>query len=261
MKDKMPDDYNKTVATNYEKNQQFNFLVSYLHSIRYKYLNELFEEQNRLLNRTIRVVEIGYAHAKSFSLLNTKFDIDYVGIELKSESVEVAKKRYGSCSNFQIINDSIENHSDKLKNADVVLVLEVLEHIPENLVVRIVEQISKARPGIFLCTVPNEVGFIVFIKNFSSLITGYMRHREYSWKETFNASLYRPDKIGIHSTGHKGFDWRWLAQTLRHNMKITKIYSNPLRWLPKKFSFSIIFFCCSQEVKQNKTQYIILQNN
>lgn len=206
---------------------------------------ELFDQlKSENPDKQIRVVDIGCAHAKSFELLNQRYNISYVGIELNGPFSEMAKSRYDTHPNFRIINDSIENHYAELENVDFVIALETLEHIPEDIVVRVVEHIAIANPEYFVCSVPNEVGPIIWVKNVGSLLMGYMRHKEYKWSETLYAGLYQLDKVGTHGTGHKGFDWRWLAQTIRHNRKITKILSSPFRWLPKTFSVSIIFISC-----------------
>lgn len=72
---------------------------------------------------------------------------------------------------------------------------------------------------------------------------GYPRYKEYSWAETFSASLYNLDKVERHGTDHKGFDWRWLAHTLRQNCKIKKITTSPLQIIPRFLSPSIGFIC------------------
>jgi 2-polyprenyl-3-methyl-5-hydroxy-6-metoxy-1,4-benzoquinol methylase len=228
--------------TYYEKNQNFNPIVSWLHGIRYKYIIELFDKlKNENPNKKLKVLDIGCAHAKTFEILNQKYNINYVGIELNKHFADTAKSRYEYYPNFRIINDSIENHYVELEDVDFLMSLETLEHIPENIVVRLIEKIASANPKYFVCSVPNEVGPIIWIKNIGSLIMGYMRHKEYKWSETLYAGLYKLDKVEVHSTGHKGFDWRWLAQTIRHNRKITDTLSSPFRWLPITFSVSVIF--------------------
>jgi hypothetical protein len=173
--------------------------------------------------------------------LNERYNISYVGIELDQTFAETAKSRFGSLSNFRIINDSIENHYAEFENVDFILSLETLEHIPEHIVVRLIEHIAAANPKYFVCSVPNEVGPIVWVKNLGSFLMGYTRHTEYKWIETLYAGLYQLDKVETHGTRHKGFDWRWLAQTIRHNRKITQTLSSPFRWLPKTFSVSVVF--------------------
>jgi SAM-dependent methyltransferase len=224
----------------YEKNQGFNRITSFFHNVRYRHLIKFFERFPA--NKAIKVVDIGCAHAKTFCLLKDRFSIAYIGIE-PSELGVYAYQRYSSHKNFRIINGLVEDHFLELKEADVILALETLEHIPENIVVRIIEQISLTKSKNFICSVPNEIGPIVWVKNIASLLMGYIRHTEYTWRETFFAGIYKLDRIEAHTNGHKGFDWRWLAQTLRHNMVICKTYSSPVSWLPKILSPSLFFIC------------------
>jgi hypothetical protein len=228
------------IETEYEKNQHFNRLVAWLHTIRYTHVLALFGKlSSDSAGKTIRVIEIGCAHAKLFSILNARFKIDYTGIEVDKNSVEAARSRYIGYPNFQIIHDAAENALGLLERADVLVALETLEHIPEHEVVRITEAIAAAKPDFFVCSVPVEIGPAVWLKNVGSLVTGYMRHKEYAWAETFWAGLYQLDKLPPHGVGHKGFDWRWLAQTIRHNMQIRTIRYFPFAFLPAALAFSV----------------------
>jgi hypothetical protein len=137
------------------------------------------------------------------------------------------------------MHDSAASALAHLECADIVVALETFEHIPEHDVVRIVEAVAAAMPKLFVCSVPVEIGPAIWLKNVGSLVTGYMRHKEYSWPETFWAGLYQLDKLPPHATGHKGFDWRWLAQTIRHNMKIKETRMFPFGMLPAAVAFSV----------------------
>ncbi len=196
-------------------------------------------EQVRASGKRIKVVEIGCANAKLFSMLNEQFEIEYTGIEIYPGFVEQARQRYAHHSNFRVICDSAANASEHFKTADIVIALETLEHIPERDVVRIIEAVAEARPGLFVCSVPVEVGPAVWLKNIGSVLTGYTRHTEYRWAETFWAGLYQLDRLPPHGIRHKGFDWRWLAQTIRHNMKIIRVRKSPFGFLPAAFAFSV----------------------
>jgi hypothetical protein len=44
------------------------------------------------------------------------------------------------------------------------------------------------------------------------------------------------DHVPPHRTGHRGFDWRWLAQSIRHFMRIREIKKNPFQWVPNMFA-------------------------
>lgn len=230
----------------YEKNQNYNFIVRYLHGIRYKYLIELFNAyKSDRPDGVIKIIDIGCAHAKTFGLLNERFNIEYLGIEINDSFANLATQRWGGFANFRIINGPVQNYFNEFKNVDFIIALETLEHIPENIVVRIVEQVSFANPRFFICSVPNEVGPIIIIKNIGSALMGYIRHTEYTWRETFYAGTWQLDKVDAHGIGHKGFDWRWLYQTIRVNNKSVKLLSTPLRWLPKTLSPSLFFICSS----------------
>lgn len=95
--------------------------------------------QHRLAKDLLLLSTLGCGDTKLYSLLNTQFKIDYIGIKPNALFVDVAEKRYQSQSNFKIIHDTAENQLDKIADADIFIALETLEHI----VVRIVEQIAK----------------------------------------------------------------------------------------------------------------------
>lgn len=224
----------------YEKTQQFNKALSWHHLLRYKHILALFRKlAQEKREGALRVVDLGCAHAKLFSVLNERFGIDYTGIEIAADFVRIAQARYGRYPNFRIIHDSALHASAYFKNADIIVALEALEHIPEHDVVRIVEAIAQSRPRYFACSVPIEIGPSIWLKNLASATMGYVRHQEYLWRETLWAGLYQLDKLPPHDVRHKGFDWRWLAQTIRHNMQILAIRKLPFGFLPAPLAFSV----------------------
>jgi SAM-dependent methyltransferase len=229
-------------ATAYEQRQQFNIVTSWLHSFRYRYVRGVFQQlAQEICDRPIRVIDIGCGYAKLFAVMNPEFRIEYTGIELNDERVAVARERYVRHENFSILHDSATEALGHIPegSVDLIVALETLEHIPEHEVVRIVERIAEIRPKRFVCSVPLEIGPAIWLKNVGSFLTGYVRHREYTWRETFWAGLYRLDRLPPHGTGHKGFDWRWLAQTVRHNLDVKAIHRLPLAVLPSAFSTNV----------------------
>lgn len=232
----------------YEKTQNFNFITTYLHNIRYKNLLDLFRTIKKKENNKINVIDIGCGVGKSYELLSANYNINYYGIEANKGFYDIANERYGDFENFEIVCDSVENQFSKFLDSDIVIGLETFEHIPEHLVVRVIEAIAKSNVPLFYCTVPNELGPAVMIKNVGSFIMGYTRHKEYSWRETIASSIYDLDNVGLHGVGHKGFDWRWLAQTIRHNLQIESIKTSPFNFVPKSFSPSIGFIAKSRKI-------------
>ena len=214
--------------------------MSWLHSLRYKNILEVLSALAlKKQGKRIVIVDIGCAQAKLFQLLSDRFEIDYTGIEISTVFVELARSRYGHNANFRIVHESAENTLPQMQNADICIALESFEHIPDHELEKIVEVVAAARPAIFVCSVPVEIGPAIWLKNIGSFLTGYPRHKEYRWIETFWAGLYRLDKLPPHGIGHKGFDWRCLAQTIGHAMEVTEVRKFPFGFMPAALAFSI----------------------
>jgi len=222
-------------AAQYEKNQSRNPINTWLHSFRFRHVLDVVDS---LGPGPLRVVEIGSAHGKLFEVLNERCSIDYTGIELDPLLTKIATDRHGHHTNFRAIAASAVAGVATVDQADVVIALETLEHIPGSECVRTVEAIARLKPKRFICSVPVEIGPAIWCKNIGSLVSGYSRHTEYTWRETFWAGLYQLDRLPPHGNGHKGFDWRWLAQTIRHNMRIREIRRFPFG-LPAALSTSV----------------------
>ena len=232
------------VAEAYEKSQNWNFLLSWAHSIRYRHVIRALRP---MTGRPFSVLEIGCAHGKLYDVLKKHFDIEYTGIDPNDGFIIAANNRHHS-GQFRV--GTAQEFLPTLDRApDVIVCLETLEHIPERDVVRIIEAIGEIKPKLFLCSVPVEIGPAVAFKNIASAISGYRRHKHYTIMETINASLYRLDAIPPHRRSHKGFDWRWLAHTIRCNMAIKNIWKSPLSWLPAWLSISV-FFVTTPNVSQ-----------
>ena len=232
----------------YEKTQNLNFITTLLHSTRYRNLQKIVKEVSTEKNGPIRIVDIGCGPAGSFEkILDLGVEFEYLGIELLEDFCDLARERYGSYKFFNITCDSIENQFDNFINADLIIGLESFEHIPEGVVVRTIEAIGKSNFSYFYLTVPNEVGIAILLKNVGSWLMGYPRYKEYKWSETLAASIYELDYVERHSTRHKGFDWRWLAQTLRQNVKVIRKTTSPVSIVPKFLSPSIGFVCVNDK--------------
>ncbi len=234
---------------NYEELQNFNFIVRYLHSVRYRNLEKLLLKLSDKNRNIVRIVDVGCGNAKVFkTALDLGIQFEYLGIEPNQGFCEMASDRYSSFDNFEIICDSIGNQFDKFNGADLIVGLESFEHIPECLVVRTIEAISKVKFKYLYITVPNEVGLAILIKNVGSFLMGYhRRYKTYTWRETFAASIYELDSVRRHTINHIGFDWRWLAHSLRQNVRIIHKTTSPLNIIPKFVSPSIGFVCVHDE--------------
>lgn len=228
----------------YEELQGFNALTRLLHGNRYRHLKRLVDRLARDARGPLRVVDLGCGPCRAYEVLSdTSVDFTYLGIELRADFCRLARARHGAKPNFRIIKGSMADHLDRFDGADLILALETLEHVPEPLVVRVVEAIGRAQFGHLYVSVPNEVGPVLLAKNIGSWAMRYPRHREYTWRETLHAGFYDLDGVRRHDVGHRGFDWRWLAQTLRQNLRIVETTTSPVPLMPRTLSPSIGFIC------------------
>ncbi|MGL4963588.1 MAG: class I SAM-dependent methyltransferase [Inquilinus sp.] len=182
----------------------------------------------------IRALEIGCGTGTAVGPLLDTFDVDYRGIDLNPKFVAAARRSHGHRPRCTFLEaDATDPRHYQPGSADIVFALETLEHIPEGDVVRIVEYVCKiVRPKRFVVTVPVEVGPAVWIKNLGAAMMGHNRQSG-TFSQTFWAGLYQMDRIPVHTDGHLGFDWRWLAQTIRNNARMVELRSLPFGWLPR----------------------------
>lgn len=222
-------------AENYDQVQNLNRITRFLHSGRYTSLLRVAGElSSQMAGARMRAFEIGCGTGTAVGPLLDAYDVDYLGIDHNPLFIEAARRSHGHRPHCTFLNaDATDPCHYRPGSADLVFALETLEHIPEGDVVRIVEHVCRIiRPKRFVITVPVEVGPAVWIKNLGSVMMGHARLSG-NFSQTFWAGLYQMDRIPVHTDGHLGFDWRWLAQTIRHNARMVELHSLPFAWLPR----------------------------
>ena len=234
--ERAPWQFTEETAAQYEADQGRNPLFRWLHSLRYKHITEVFESIH--LDRPIRVVEIGCAQSKLFGLLNKRFSIQYTGIDIDPMLISIASRRYAKSENFSARVGRAEEVLPTLEQPDIVVALETLEHVGAPIAQGIVDAIAKLKPSLFVCSVPVEVGPIIWVKNAGSALLRYSRHHEYTWAETLWSGLYQLDRVRPNDGGHRGFDWRVLAAAIRDNMDLREVRRFPFG-LPAGLSTSV----------------------
>jgi SAM-dependent methyltransferase len=226
------------VQTAYEKSLSHNALVAWFHGRRYARLVKLLGTRTPP-EQTIRLLEIGCGVGRLYGELRGSLQLAYTGVELDAALAAEAQARYGGCEGFRALHGDAVDLLPTLPAADVVVALETLEHVPAAGVERILDAVATMRPGLFVCSVPVELGPSLWAKNLSSVVMGYSRHREYSWPETWWAGVGRLDKLPAHTTWHKGFDWRQMVASIKRRMRVTRAESLPAGWLPVGLGTSV----------------------
>ena len=233
------------IATEYERNQDFNAITRYLHSCRFRNLMGILANLEQQIGpRPIEVMEIGCGVGKAYQLMNERFAINYRGIDVKEDRIATARERYCGGNNSQfILADAGDSQFGEPGSADIVIALETLEHIPEATVVRIVENVCQVvQPRLFVVSVPIEIGPAIWVKHLGSKLMRYRgRGRGYPGHYMFWAGLYNLNRVPPHGTTHLGFNWYWLEQTIRHNAWLRESRSMPFRRLPKWLAPSVMF--------------------
>lgn len=230
--------------TRYEKRLDHSPVTRFLHSVRYRNLVRVVGDLARQRGGApIRILDVGSGAGRAFAVLDPLFAIDYTGVEMRGRMCMVAGERFGDRPNFAIHRGLIEDRLDLIDAADLVIALETFEHMGETSVAQLLGRAAGAGIDTLYCTVPNEIGPAVAIKNIGSAAIGYRRHREYRWHDTFHAATYRLDKVPPHTGGHRGFDWRLLERAIRDRFDIEAVHGSPYDWVPRAVSPSIGFLC------------------
>lgn len=238
------------LTTRYETVQNYNVITRFIHHGRYlKLLRVLEGLRHEIGNRRIRILDIGCGPGSAVSHIVRRFDVEYVGLDYDPTFIDAARLKYRHLDNCRfVVGDATDDDIYRQFDADVVIALETLEHIPLNGAARVIELVCRTvRPHVFLVTVPVEIGPAVWIKNWGSALMGYDR-KSGNFRETFWAGVYQLDRIPPHDVSHRGFDWRCLAQLIRVNAPLREVRGLPFSFLPRLFSPNV---CLVAEPRKN----------
>jgi hypothetical protein len=231
-------------AEGYVRTLEYNVVTRFLHRFRFDQATRVIASVASELNHPVRVLEIGCAYCDLYKWASQVCEIDYRGIDRNANFVDRARQLYEGRPRFGVRRGLVQDDLDMGFEPDVVLALELLEHLPEPDVGPLLARLAALpSPRRYVFSVPVEVGPAIAIKNLGSALMGYVRHREYTWPETLWAATYQLDKVPAHGTRHKGFDWRWLRATIRQHFRLVETRCSPFGWMPACIAPSIMFVC------------------
>ncbi len=227
--------------------QNYNHITQYLHSIRYRHVRKFLQSVIPLHSK-INIFEIGCGYGKSLDALKQYSDFtleSYMGIDIDDQFISFCQKKHPE-KDYQFLNANIchyaKNNMHIPFTPTAIIALECFEHINEYEIPELINWIASLQCPLFI-SVPNEVGPAILLKNVGSYLMGYVRHQEYTWLETLYATAYKLEHVEPHGTGHKGFDWHWLAAVINQKFNIFKIGTSPWDFIPRFVSPSIYFYC------------------
>lgn len=225
----------------YLRHQNFNRLISFIHSTRYGWVvNKIKNKASENKNKTIKILDIGSGHSLIIEyLIKENLNFEYIGIEPCKTYYSYAKKKYKNYKNINLINKKIEQVINDFVDIDIYLALESLGALTENELHNLIDNISIKDFKLFLCTVSNEIGPALLLKNIGSFLMRYERHKQYTLKNTLNSTFYRFHKNPPHKSTYVNFNWKNLLYKLHQKMNIMSIGKNPFNFIPSEISPSI----------------------
>ena len=229
----------KNITRDLENFTNHSFITKFLHNNKYVLLNKLI---NQNFQNEFTVLDIGSGLSEFYRKFNHLYKFDYLAIEKNKTFYDICNKKLSLNKNYKIISADIEEIIDKLNGRDLILCLDILEHVNFKLREKIIKKIAKLNFQKFFINVPNEFGPAIFIKNFGSKLINYNRDFEYTVKETIYATFYRFDKLPPHTNKHKNFYWKDLFVLLKKHFYV-EIQTNLNNLLPNHFSPTISFIC------------------
>jgi len=195
--------------------------------------NIIINKQKDKINKNpIKILDIGCADAFLYKILSEKTDMnkfELYGIDISSERILLAKKRFDGIINIDFKNGNMENmHFFKSNDFDIIISIESLEHViyPQKAIEEM-QRILKPE-GLFVLSVPSK-----HMEYFS-------RYNPLTWLEAAISfyypsilppfhDLYYPEKMGDDTLIHRSF-------TIQEIKNIMKNWLD-LRIRPSDFAF------------------------
>lgn len=171
-----------------------------------------------------------------------------VGAELSDALVEDCRRRLGDTRGLDfILADELDG---PLHNGlyDLVVCMEVFEHVvePEPVVRRLARVVAPG--GRLIVSVPVETGLPLLVKQAARRVAGWRGIGDYPgtspytlgelWASVFTGARQHvarpvhtsPDGTRFHD--HKGFNWMRLRETLSECFEVERTLGSPVAWLP-----------------------------
>lgn len=175
-----------------------------------------------------------------------------VGAEIDAALVEDARRRFGDGDGPRFI------HTDEVAalpdgGFGVVTCMEVLEHCTPDVAERVIGELRRlvAADGVVIVSVPVETGAALLVKTAARAaaglrgVSGYQERERYAPGElarmVFAGAATRidrpvyetrfPDGAPNRYHGHKGFNWRLLAERLRRDFTLRDVRFSPVNAL------------------------------
>jgi SAM-dependent methyltransferase len=237
----------------YARKQIFsrNRLVAWSHTRRFAVARQLVAP-----HAGRRLLDYGSGDGTFLALVHDLFP-DATGVDIEPGQVRECAERLSALAGLTFATTDAIANGDHSGRYDVVTCMEVLEHCPEDIRDRVLDDLRRlSAPGATLIvSVPIETGPSIAAKQAVRGFAAVTGLREYDGRERYNprefvsmvfagprTSIARPETTTtlpdgriVRFTGHKGFNWRALERSLTARFAIERRLFSPMpalgRWL------------------------------
>lgn len=211
-------------------------LRGFFHNARFRWLYNSFKKLN--IDQGT-VIEVGCNDGRSLKYLSFK-PSGYVGYDADWEGgFEDALRDWSAFPEYKFVkSETPSSFNSNNEVFDYGLAMETLEHLPTAMLDDYLKKLAIATKQYAFFTVPNERGFIFFIKYFFKKF--FLSQREpFTNEEIWYALTGKMDRVERTETGHKGFDYKKLINDIRKYFDIVEVSGIPFSFLPVSLSFTI----------------------
>lgn len=224
----------RNINNDNETKSSYHFYNSKSFFIRYyAYLPFIYSLKKAKFNKSSQVLDIGCSDGPFLPSLNY-YAKKITAIDISEDLVKKSKKLtdtmlYKSKKISLLTSDGLAlPFKDECFN--LVFCLEVLEHVknPSTVIEEIYRVLKKN--GVFICTIPVEIGPSLLIREIIGKITKFNRPH-YTRKELIRNAMFRKPGFRSSDMSHKNFDWRLIKKEVQLVFEKVNIEFIPIKIL------------------------------
>jgi 2-polyprenyl-3-methyl-5-hydroxy-6-metoxy-1,4-benzoquinol methylase len=188
-----------------------------------------------------------------------------VGVDVTPRQIEDCARRFSSIPGISFALTDELGGPEHQARYDVVVCMEVLEHCPDDVQRRVLDDIQRVTVsgGLVVFSVPIEIGPTLLAKQAARAIAAMRGLHEYAGRERYRAfELARmlfagarttmprdetteklADGRTMRFTGHKGFNWRRLEPEIASRFTVERVQFSPMPALGPFLNSQVWFLC------------------
>lgn len=207
-------------------------LRGWFHGGRFRWLREQIRRRSSM---PPSVLEIGCFDGKVLNFI-APAPRRYLGLDANWEGgLDLAKVKWAGFPGAEFRKCQNPEEVPTGERFDVAIVMETLEHLPDDVLDGYIARLREVTDGYLLITSPNEIGPVCFAKQIVK--KAVFGGSSFGWADIWNATLGRTERIVRDE--HRGFNYRVLIETLRKSFDVESVHGIPFSWVPPYLNFTV----------------------